>query len=946
MRNALKTLLNSTYVTVLAITLVGCLDNNKEKNWNETVNQVSSGVVSIQSDVPIAFDGKWNRSSYGTGFIVDATRGIILTNRHIVTPGPSSAKAILINNEEINLTPLYIDPVHDFGFFQYDPAHIKHLQPHEFKLSDNPPKVGDDIRVIGNDAGQKISILDGTISRLDREAPFYGKGHYNDFNIYYIQAATSTSGGSSGSPVVNIKGEAVALNAGSQTDSANAFYLPLEQVKRALKLLQNKQEIPRGTLKTTFSSTPYTELKRIGLSGELETQFREQYPNLKGLLVARLILPNSHAADVLQVGDVLLQVNQDDVINYTQLENALNNAVNQNITLKVLRQGKPLTFDVTVDDLHALSPNALVNFDGSTFHTLSYQQARHFNKPIKGVYVTGAGGSFAGAGVPTGSVITEFNGANVSTVEEFNKQLTQIANEEKVNVRYFDFATPNTTNYRLVEINRKWFTHSYCVKSAELDYWPCQEQQYQAQHDEAELSNLVENFLPVDSQNIEHALVNVNFNSPYSIQGRSGDRNSYGTGVIVDIQQGWIIVPRSVVFSMLGDVKITFNNRFEVNGKIEYIHPLHNLALISYQPHEVNNAKVSQVTLSTKKVNNGDPIVQMGLNYDGIVEYRQTFVDTTEEFWLRQFNVPQFVDKNIDATHLVNPNTAIDGVLLNQQNEVTGIWAVFDAADDKGKSASNSIAGLSSAYILDLLATFKNKKPVYSLDIGLTMIPPVNALQMGLDETWLNKINQRRPNSNKLLAIYNVSKYADSFNFLKRGDILLAIDGDPVSSFKQVEDLIQKPQVNVTYFSEGHINTSTIETTALNGNDIERVIYWSGLYLHAPHRAALVQGNINNSGVYVASYKYGSPAQRYGLYAMRRIVEIDGKAIVTLDDFIDAVKDKPHQASVVIKTIDFDNKPSVIALKVNNHYWPLHDLKYTNGEWQKTNYPLSLIHAE
>lgn len=59
---------------------------------------MSSGVVSIQMDVPVSFDGKWNRSSYATGFIVDAEKGIILTNRHVVTSGPVTAKAILINN--------------------------------------------------------------------------------------------------------------------------------------------------------------------------------------------------------------------------------------------------------------------------------------------------------------------------------------------------------------------------------------------------------------------------------------------------------------------------------------------------------------------------------------------------------------------------------------------------------------------------------------------------------------------------------------------------------------------------------------------------------------------------------------------------------------------------------------------------------------------------------
>jgi S1-C subfamily serine protease len=141
--------------------------------------------------------------------------------------------------------------------------------------------------------------------------------------------------------VVDIEGRVVALNAGGATGAASSFYLPLGRVKRAVQLIQAGKPVPRGTLQTVFSYTPYDELRRLGLTAETEAATRKAFPDNTGMLVVDQIQPGSPAFSQLQTGDILISVDGRSITSFEPLEQLLDDSIGKPLTLSVQRGWQP-----------------------------------------------------------------------------------------------------------------------------------------------------------------------------------------------------------------------------------------------------------------------------------------------------------------------------------------------------------------------------------------------------------------------------------------------------------------------------------------------------------------------------------------------------------------------------------------------------------------------------
>jgi S1-C subfamily serine protease len=540
---------------------------------------------------------------------------LILTSRHVVgvTKANFWGTVEFHNHENLVCEAHHIEQLHDWALLSFDivalrePIVVLELRP-------NLAVVGVEVRIIGNDAGDKANVHSGTISGTDINAPYHESG-YNDSNTNYIQATIVARSGSSGGPLFNIDGFAIGLNASGQRDGkADNLFLPLDGVARTLLSLQQNKPIIRGTIQCRWKLQHYNECD--GLTQEWAEIYRNACQKEGGgILVVDRVLPECPSDSRLKVGDILLRFHGEVLTGFSRHDVILDSSINEYLYIEVQRNGKHVEFEIRVDNLFDITQRHYVSVAGAIFNELSYIMALHYSLACGGVYVCNPGGSFRELG--DGSIIVSVDGHYVPCLGEFVRAWKEISNQKRVVVTYRKLGNERNNILTATVINNlNWSSLEEGIECEETGLWKTNKYSAIA---ELPCVPMPVTFPPLENapdmvKGLQHSFVKVSCTVPFflnlSLQPRSSG------GIIVNAQNGFICVSRTTIPQDLCNIYVTFADSATISAVVYREIPELGYTIIQYNPSLINGL-VKGIDLSSDILANNSRVDFAAINARG-----------------------------------------------------------------------------------------------------------------------------------------------------------------------------------------------------------------------------------------------------------------------------------------------------------------------------------------
>jgi len=262
------------------------------------------------------------RQGLGSGVIVDARKGYIVTNHHVIAKA-EDITVTLHDGRSFEAEVIGVDPEADIAVIQIKADKLMHIP-----IADSDKlRVGDFVVAIGNPFGLSQTVTSGIISGLGRSG--LGIEAYEDF----IQTDASINPGNSGGALVDLRGELVGINTAILGPSGGnigiGFAIPINMANAIKAQLIKYGEVRRGRLGVVVQD----------LTPDLAKAF--ELDRTTGVVVARVEVGSPAHKAGLKAGDVVISVNGRSVQNSSQMRNVIGLLrVGAEVNLQMVRDGR------------------------------------------------------------------------------------------------------------------------------------------------------------------------------------------------------------------------------------------------------------------------------------------------------------------------------------------------------------------------------------------------------------------------------------------------------------------------------------------------------------------------------------------------------------------------------------------------------------------------------
>jgi serine protease Do len=365
----------------------------------------------------------------GTGFVIDAEGGLILTNNHVVEDTTKIEVGFFGDaaDETFEATVVGRDPLTDSALIQLNEKPSRELT--EVRFGDSAQmQPGDWVVAIGNPFNLNHTVTVGVISALGRPFPV-APGR----SVEMLQTDAAINPGNSGGPMLNVRGEVVGINTailadrGAASNMGIGFAVPINAVRELIPQLRTGK-VTRGMIGVQITAVDAQAYEDYGLTTR------------EGAVVAAVTAGGPADQAGIRPGDVIVEYNGRRVPNRDELVSMVTRtAPGTKVPVKVLRNAKPMSLTVTVGELDLDAEAGRTEEESLTEETAGFGMslddltpdiARRLELPraTQGALVADLdpAGLAARAGVRRFDVITRINGEEVTSAADAVRKLQAI----------------------------------------------------------------------------------------------------------------------------------------------------------------------------------------------------------------------------------------------------------------------------------------------------------------------------------------------------------------------------------------------------------------------------------------------------------------------------------------------------------------------------------------